>query len=129
MADDERARQKTLPPDEFRFGDPAGAIQYAEVFDGDGLAGWVWCAISRDARPRAGILLVAVKRRDPSTDFQNDLGEVTLRLRSSGQVDARRFLDYLGETRDGHGGVMVGDIRQCSSMAAMRQIAEQFPNA
>lgn len=119
-----RAQAKTLPPTTIEFSDPSGSVVYAEVYDDDGLAGWVWCTVNRDRRPRAGIIVQSAKRRDPSIVFQEDLGEVTLRERDNVEVDAHEFLTYLAETRDGIGGKpSIHDVRTASSVQALRSLA------
>lgn len=126
MTDVERERAKRLPPDEAHFADPAGRIAYAEVYDPEGLAGWVWITQRPEVVPRAGILLVPSSQRDPSVMFQDDLGEVTLRMRQNSRTEAANFMGYLATTRDGNGGVLISDIRSAGSFSVLRRLAGQF---
>lgn len=122
----DRGRAKRQPSDEIHFVDPPGRIAYAEVYDPDGLAGWVWITARREVVPRAGILLTPTSVRDPSVMFQDDLGEVTLRMRNNSRTEARSFMGYLATTRDGVGGVLISDVRSAGSFSVLRRLAGQF---
>lgn len=122
---DDRDFEKTRPPTDIAYADPSGAVMFAEAADDDGPAGFVWVALSIDARPRAGIVLLHPNvRPDPSTVMQEDLGELTLRLYASSDADANDVMTYLAETRDGQGGkATVADFRAAANLDAVRRQA------
>jgi hypothetical protein len=118
---DNRARReadKTHPPDEIMFSDPPGPVLWAEVYRGGERIGAVWMTTQPLTTPRAGIVLA------PGVydgDFQDDLGDLTLRVRFNTEAVAAEWLEHLSETRTGLGNTLaVGEHRSADTVGDVR---------
>lgn len=91
--DEERARERTLPPTQMVQLDPDGPVWAVTVSEQGALVGAIWCAERPGAIPRAGI--VNVPR--PSLRFQEVYGVETLRHRRDETLDAHVWISGLSD--------------------------------
>lgn len=111
-----RAQDWTAPPTSLMIADP-GQVWWAPVYRNGHLVGAVWMA-EQEMIPRAGIVNVP----NPDGAFQDDLGEVTLRMRRATDMDPVDWLAHLAQTRTGQGGkVLVGEPQHAPTLDMVRR--------
>lgn len=111
-----RADDWTAPPTRLLLADP-GAVWWCPVYRRGNLVGAVWMA-ETDAVPNAGI----VNAPNPDELLQDDLGEVSLRMRRAEGVEPIDWLAHLATTRTGVGGkLLVGDPQRAMSLDVVRR--------
>lgn len=116
----DRVRNRMTPPQFVQVPTPPGRVIYARVLDAAfDFVGVVWMAESVEAVPRAGIVLAP--ERDPSAEFQEVFGPLTLEVSRNGEVDAWEWVRALSESWAGAGSFVVGDEGAAESLEALRR--------